>query len=40
MNDKASYVCDSCGEETVVPVETLASSLATVHRGRALEKGL
>ena len=26
MKDEASYVCDSCGEEIVVPVDLSASS--------------
>ena len=26
MNDEASYVCDSCGEEIVIPIDTSAGS--------------
>ncbi|MHC4879108.1 MAG: CPXCG motif-containing cysteine-rich protein [Planctomycetota bacterium] len=26
MNDEASYVCDACGEEIVIPVDTSAGS--------------
>ena len=27
MNDEASYVCDSCGEEIVVPIDLSAGAL-------------
>jgi len=26
MNDEASYVCDSCGEEIVVPIDLSAGA--------------
>jgi DNA replicative helicase MCM subunit Mcm2 (Cdc46/Mcm family) len=26
MKDQASYICDSCGEEIVVPIDPLAGS--------------
>jgi hypothetical protein len=26
MNDEASYICDSCGEEIVVPIDVSAGS--------------
>jgi Cysteine-rich CPXCG len=26
MNDEASYVCDSCGEEIIVPIDLSAGS--------------
>ena len=27
MNDEAGYVCDSCGEEIVVPIDLSAGAL-------------
>ena len=26
MNDEASYICDSCGEEIVIPIDLSAGS--------------
>jgi hypothetical protein len=26
MNDEASYICDSCGEEIVIPIDTSAGA--------------
>jgi hypothetical protein len=26
MNDEATYICDSCGEEIVIPIDTSAGA--------------
>jgi hypothetical protein len=33
MNDEASYVCDSCGEEIVVPIDLSAGDLPSGWAG-------